>query len=345
MLLASLTQAAYAVKLKSVYVSEVPVVSQDEKLRDKAIQQAFGQTLIKLTGDALILKNPQLKAALATAKNNVDEFGYLPSATPGLPFTLKVEFDSHAIRQLLNKANVPLWGLERPLILVWLSAENANHTAELVDSESNNEWAVSLKQGADQRGLPLFLPMLDITDIKQVSAADIRAMSVATLQKAAERYKADGILIGSIEQKDKLYISHWKLTLGEDQWDWNFINESPAQLLQVMMDKMTATLTGRDREVADAAPTSPTLPASSSASITLTVKGVNQRDDVEDLMHFLKDMPQVKELEMENVLGDEVELHLTLQCSQKIFMQDVGVGKHLQLQAESENNLTYVWVR
>lgn len=329
-------QAAYAIKVKSIYEAEVPVSSQSEQQRAHAIQTAFIQTLNKMSGSADILQNPTIKAALPEAKNQVEEFGYVPSGQPALPFLLKVQFDAKALKKLLRQAKAPIWDENRPLVLVWLSVDLPGHPSEVIDNQSTNEYALLLKKDALQRGLPIMLPMMDITELNQVSAADIRTKSVDLLQKAAERYHADGMLIGNIEPKDKMLTGHWKLILGQDHWDWDLSSESAAGLVGLLNDKLVSTLAGRYASVQT---------EKVSSSFTLIVKGVDQQDDFENMMHFIKHISLIKEMEVENIKGDEVILHLAVQGAQKAFMQDASVGQHFKLQIEKENELTYLWVR
>jgi hypothetical protein len=106
--------------------------------------------------------------------------------------------------------------------------------------------------------------------------------------------------------------------------------------MEGLMDKIISQLGGRYAAV---------LSDNLTASFNVVVKGVVQKDDFDDLMHFVKRMSLIKELEIENIRGDEVILHLAVQGTQKAFMQDASVGLHLQLQEEKENELTYLWVR
>ncbi len=336
LLLAVWAEVVYAMKIQSIYEAEVPVSSQDERQRAQAIQQAFTQTLNKMSGGGAVLQNPAIQAAMAEAKNKVEEFSYAPSGLPGTPFLLKVKFDPKAMKSLLRQAKEPIWDENRPLILVWLAVENAAHTFEVLDSQSTNEFALVLKKTALQRGLPILLPMMDIAELNGVSTADIRAKSLPPLQKASERYHADGTLVGSIEVKDKLFAGHWRLTLGGNHWDWDLSSETIPGLMQALGNKLVTILAGRYAAVQT---------ETVSSSLVLIVKGIGQQDDYENLLRLIKRISLVRQMEIENVLGDEVILRLDVQGAQQAFMQEASVGQHLQLQIEKENELTYLWVR
>lgn len=329
-------QTGYAMKVKSLYEAEVPVQSQNEQLRNQAIQQAFTQTLSKMSGSTAVLQNQAIQAALPSATNEVEEYAYLPSGIPATPFLLKVKFDAKAMKKLLRQAKEPIWDENRPLVLVWLAVASPGHAVEVVDNQAANEFARLLKKEAFQRGLPILLPMMDLSELNAVSASDIRTQSMASLQKASTRYHADAILIGSIEVKDKLFTGRWKLILGQDHWDWNLSSDTAPGLIELLGNKLVTTLAGRYAAVQT---------EKISSTFVLVVKGVSEQDDFENLLRFIKHISLIQQMEIENVLGDEVILRLDVQGAQKAFMQEASVGQHLELQIEKENELTYRWVR
>jgi hypothetical protein len=331
-----LQPAAFAMKVRSIYEGQVLVSSQNEQQRNQAIQEAFIQTLNKMSGSTTMGENPTIKAALPEAKNQVEEFSYAPSGQDGRPFLLKVQFDAKALKKLLRQAKAPIWDENRPLIMVWVAVDNPGHPAEVIDNQSTQEYALLLKKEALQRGLPIMLPMMDIAELNQISAADIRAKALPLLQKATERYHTDGLLMGNIEPKDKMLTGHWKLVLGQDHWDWDLSSETASGLIALLNEKLVNTLAGRYASVQT---------EKVSSSFTLVVKGVDQQDDFENMMHFMKHISLIKEMEIENITGDAVIMRLDVQGAQKAFMQEASVGQHLKLQIEKENELTYLWVR
>ena len=328
--------AAYAIKVKSIYQAEVPVRSQDAQLREQAIQQAFIQTLNKMSGRTDMEHNATVKAALPEATNDVEEFGYVPSGIVGQPYLLQVQFDPKAMKELLQDAQAPIWDENRPLILVWLTVEGVGQGPDVIDNQSTHQFALLLKKEASQRGLPLLLPMMDLSEINAVSAADIRSKTVAPLQKAATRYNSDGILIGSVITKDKIVSGQWKLVLGANQWDWTLSSDSPAGLVSMLNDKLVKTLSERYAAVQT---------EDDITSLTLTVKGVAQQEDFENMLRFIRHISLIKQMEIEKVSGDLVVIDVDIEGAQSAFMQEVSVGQHMHLQLENDDELTYVWTR
>lgn len=331
-----LTSSAYAVKVKSIYEAEVAVQSQDESFREPALRQAFAQALTKVSGSSTVLENPNIRKALSQAKNNVQEFSYQPSGLVDQPYLLKVRFEPATLKKIIREAKAPLWDEDRPLILVLIAIDDGKHPAELLDASSAHPFLSLLKQSAYQRGLPLLLPLMDMNDLSQISLLEVQELNAAALQKTVDRYHCDGLLVGTISPKAQGYQSHWRLLLGKEQADWVVEAEAPQPLMSTLFNKMTSILSGRYAAV---------LTDSSPSDFSLTVKGVSEHDDFENLLRFLKHISLIKDLQIENIEGDAVVFHLAVQGSQQAFKQDASVGQHLQLESEGSNQITYLWVR
>ncbi len=336
MVLALWVHAASAMKMESIYEAEVPVSSQDEQQRNQAIEQAFIQTLNKISGTADLLQNAAIKAAMPSSQKLVEEFSYLPSGLQATPFFLKVKFDPKSMRKLLRQAKEPIWDKNRPLVLVWLLVELPDHPPEIVDNQSNNEYGLLLKKQALQRGIPLLLPMMDLNELNEVSITDLRSRSLTVLQKASARYNSDGLLIGSIERQDKKLIGHFRLSVGQEQGDWELSGDTAPLLIEALSNKLATTLASRYASVQT---------EEISSSFLLVVKGISEQEDFENLLRFMKHISLIRQMEVENVLGDEVSFRLEVQGAQQAFMQEASVGQHLKLQMEKENELTYLWMR
>jgi hypothetical protein len=106
---------------------------------------------------------------------------------------------------------MPLWGAERPLALLWVAVDDglggrallgANETTdpggELTPATQTMlaDLRKELLAVADERGLPVTLPLLDIEDLNAVTFADVWGGFDDRVAAASRRYGADAILIG-----------------------------------------------------------------------------------------------------------------------------------------------------
>lgn len=328
----------FAVRVNSIYKADLPVASQSAKDRSHAVLQGFTQVLVKVTGNSRILDNPSVKAWLKNAESLIEEYSYKSQDNVvNAPYLLELNFDPEGINKLLRDAGIPTWGQNRPLILAWVEFEAPDHPAEIVGSDSDGDIHVLLKQYSDQRGLPMLLPMMDVTDLNQVAVSDVVTMSLPTLQNAAKRYGSDALLVGHIMQADAGLTSQWKLTMGNNQWNWNISGQDLPEVLSTVVNNVADNLAARYAVV---------ISNNVQTELTLNVTGVKQAAELTQLMTYLQRLSTVAEVRLVRVSNEGVILSVSLRGSKQAFIQATALGKMLKPQPgiADENTLNYLWV-
>ncbi len=318
-----MTTPVLAVKVESLYKGVVPVTTQAVSERNPAMQLALTQVLIKVSGNDQILNNPQLKSRLSSADTLVQQFGYLtaPAGKNTAPYLLEVQFDPTSVNQWLRDAGAATWGLNRPLVFAWIVYEAPGHPAEIISSDSANEVASLLKQDAVQRGLPFLLPVMDMTDLNQITTKDITDMAIPLLTNAAKRYAGDAILIGHITLQGDSLTSQWKLILDNNQWDWNLTGKNMTEIAPPLIGNITNTLATRFAVV-----TTNTI----QKDILLKVTGITHYPDFAQLTRYLNHLTPVANVEIMKIsTNNDVILKISLRSTQESFIRALSLGKKL----------------
>lgn len=333
--------AVLAVKVSSIYQAKVPVASRSAQEKTTALQAGLKQVLIKVSGDSQLLENnPLLQAKLSHVDELVQDYSYAaPEATQtAMPYLLVIHFDPEGVNRILRETGKPSWGQNRPLILVWLALETPNHPVDIVDS-STGEIQALLKAGADERGLPMILPVMDMTDLNQVSVKDVLANSVQSLQQAAHRYAGNAILIGHVKQTNLKTVSQWQLVMGAEQWHFDVTGKDLQEVLSVMTNHVADVLVKRYSAVTTDAVQS---------EVALKIVGVKQQSDLMELIKYLQHLSPVADVQLVSVTGQEIVLNISLRGSKDSFVQALALGKNLQpvtANVSQENLLQYQWVQ
>ncbi len=327
----------FAVRVNSIYKAYLPVASQSAKDRSLAVPQGFTQVLVKVTGNSRILDNPSVKVWLKNAETYIEEYSYKAQGNKSsFPYLLELNFDPESINKLLLDAGIPTWGQNRPLILVWVEFDGPDHPAEIIGSDADGELPTLLKQFSDQRGLPMLLPMMDVTDLNQVAVNDVTTMSLPTLQNASKRYGNDALLVGHITEGD-LTRSRWKLTMGNNQWAWAISGKDLPEVLSTVINNVADNLASRYAVV---------LSNNVQTELTLNVAGVKQAADLTQLMTNLQRLSPVAEVRLVRVSNEGVVLGVSLRGSKQAFIQAIALVKLLKPQTgvtADENTLNYLW--
>jgi uncharacterized protein len=346
------TTSTFAIKVDTLYSAKIPVNTQSEQERLQSMPHAMEQVLIKVSGNSQILNNPAIQSRLNEGGKLVQEFTYTNTPNNKYPFLLELHFDNNEINQWLRDAAAPIWGQNRPLILslitqtvkghptkILSSGSSTGHPTEILSSGSSDERVTLLTQQAERRGLPIIFPLMDLTDITEITTQDITSQHMTNnINLAAKRYGSDALLFGSITQDQEIFSSHWKLILDNAEWEWNLTGPSEANILSTLIDNMTDTLSGRFAIITT---------NQIQNSLQLKIVGIHQQSDFVQLIRYLNHLTPVANVNIVEIMGNEITLKISLRSTQASFIQAIALGKQLTpvplAHADTTSLLIYQW--
>jgi hypothetical protein len=202
--------ASHAENLKGLYQVRQPVNGQTPEERDRATQAALDTLVLRLTGDPKAVQNPGLAAIRKDPQQIISQFGF----DAGPPEVLKVDFDPATTEQTLRRAGLSLWGASRPSILSWWLNDSAEGSSLVGDGQAA---AAPLRRAAQHRGLPLRLPLADLSEQLVATAPALEGTDPAPLHGVSERYNADAMLAVHAHEEGGQWTAKWHLWLGEQK--------------------------------------------------------------------------------------------------------------------------------
>lgn len=199
-----IANAATFENLYSVTVARDPAAADQRAAAERA---AMAKLLIRVTGRRDAALDPLLAPLLATPSAYLSSYG-LDRQGRSL-----VGFSRARVEQTLTSLGIPVWGGERPLTLLWIAVDDGaggrallgaveagDRNPELTPATSTLLATVRTELGAvaDERGLPVVLPLLDLQDLGLVSFTDVWGGFEDRVLVASQRYGADAVLIGRV---------------------------------------------------------------------------------------------------------------------------------------------------
>jgi len=330
--------STWAMTDDDIYQADVPVASQSDQEKERVLPMALTEVLVKASGNAHVLDNPKLQSGLVKASKLAQEFSYVLPTTSNaaIPYLLRVRFDADGVDTLLDNADIPVWEINRPVVLAWMEYEAPHQPTQVINSAISSQIQTLLQDNARRRGLPIILPMMDVTDINLVSSNDIVNMNELVLINAGKRYASDAILIVRVLQQKSDYAIEAKLVMGKEQWGWKFTVNSLADAMTNLIDNVTNTMVGRYAV---------TTSKSTQITLSLTVTNVKQQGDFSALMQYLQSIASVIEVQPVKVTDTSVLLTLNLRGTKDAFVRLLETGQHLIPDATptTDASLAYKW--
>ncbi len=295
--------------VRNLFQAQVPVENQSAAALDDAAGAALQQVLVKVSGSTRLLRDAQVVKAVGGARSHVEQYSYArPFGAQG-GLHARFTFDSIYIQHLVAEADAPLWTANRPVVVTWLVVEDAQGK-RFVNSDSAPELLAYLQAAFDQRGLPLQLPLFDLTDAAALSAQQAWDLNTARARNASERYAAEYILLGRLRATGDAHSGVWS-------GDWRYLFDGGQRSAPVTATPLPKALdAGVGVAAADIAgryAVSPTL--ASADGVLMRVSGVESYADYATIVGWLEGLDLVEHANVVAVREDTLDLRLWAQAN------------------------------
>lgn len=332
-----------AQKVDGLYETRLQVADQSGTARKDAAVEGLKKVLVKVGGQRSTLLNPRVQTALAKADVYMSQFSYSTLGrdewTPDIPTAtrwLNMSFESSAVNRILKDAGIALWGENRPSVLVWLAADAGQGRRNVLTNQSNSAALPALKNAAQDRGLPLLLPIMDLEDQQALPQENLWGLFSDAILAGSARYSPDAVLAGRMYPAgNDLFSGHWKFLFHGEEQVLSFEALSLNDALDQAADLAASTL---------AASFSIKTSAGGGSGVTCEIAGVNSLDNYSRLGRYLASMSIVKRYDIRRVDHDRITVYVQLAGDMEQFTQILKLDKKLSFTSTDEQGIYhYTW--
>lgn len=300
--------------LYTVAVMRDPAVIDPAAARAAATRLGMAQLLERVTGRTNAGEDPELMHIVQGAERYVNSYGTLDRERA------QVGFIASDVERALTAAGWPVWGAERPLTLLWVAVDGGNGERGILSASFNaTEWSPEMatlmqsleqefRRAANERGLPITLPLLDLEDLQQIGFADVWGGFDERVQAASARYGTDAYLIAQVRSSAFGLDIRWTLVQGgrrrvvlstniEDGIDW--VAEEYASDYSVL---------------------------GSNRTLRLTVHNVRSLGDYGRVMSYLESVSLLTSVDVDGFDGAELNLRLAARGDEAVLERVLALG-------------------
>lgn len=332
-----------AVEVDDLYVAEVLVPADSENQLYRGARAGLMEVLIRISGTTAVEDNQSLRAALSSAADYYYQYSF--DSTEAMVQVegeevparqLRIHFEPSAIAKLLRENGFPVWGSNRPTLMVWIAADDGTGRRLVAESDSS-ELTEALETQAERRGLPLLYPLLDLEDESNLSTGAVWGFFLGRIVEASRRYDPDSILTGRVMRRpDGSWSAHWSWRI-DQQWV-SIDNTAPDvdSLVAHVVDRMADDLVSR--YAID----------SSQARVWMRIDGVDSLSDYASVSRYLSDLMPVVDNQLTEVNDNELLFRLDIEGQSNQLIEIIELDKKMALMnpgaADQQRTLRYRWV-
>lgn len=201
-----------------LYQATVPLDDDTRAARSEAFATAIDIVLTRIVGRVDAPRDPALAELRASSAAYVQQYRVEREE-------LWVAFDGESLQRKLVELGLPIWGGERPQVLLVLAVDRGAGRRFVLSAEDEvadpaaDELRREMLRLADLRGLPVVLPLMDAEDRRALSFTEVWGGFDEALRQAGRRYDVGAVLLGRYDA-ERPYRVRWTLldTSGSQRW-------------------------------------------------------------------------------------------------------------------------------
>lgn len=325
---------SFAAEIDGLYTAEVTVAGKSGEDREAASTRALAAVVVKVTGSREVLEAPALKEAFERPSAYLQQYRYGTTMQPDaagvmapVP-TLAVTFDQKAVNALLERASLPIWSRVRPAVLVWLAVEMSGQRTLLGPEDPGGLMEVA-RQIADERGVPLIVPLLDLEDRANLNVTDVWGGFASFIDRASARYGPEAVLVGRVAASASgAFSGRWRLRIDGAPIVWESTGVSTAAVVSEGLQGAADRL-GLRFANAGGVP----------SRVRLQVRNIETLEDYARTSSYLEALDVVEELAVTAAKAATVSYELRVRGGRTALAQVIGLGRTL-VQVPSDATLS-----
>ena len=333
--LVGLPITSFAVEVANLFAATVNVSTQRESERRSAMAEGFSQVLLRISGSKIILDEPTIVEARNNAQRYVIGFSYAKpqgdinsgGGHAAYNYSLKLKFDARAIIHLLREAQLPIWGKNRPPLMVWWVFDDG--VRQIVNMESAPGLQAAFSQQASLRGVPLIFPLLDLQDNASLETRDIWGFFFDKVKQASVRYGSQNILVGRTFIQGDQSESRWVL-LSENEISW--AEKKTGRVINVLPEAINFAADNLAERYAVSSI------SKNDALFPVAIYGVNKLQQFAELERFFKTMDIVESVSLVSIQQDQVIFNLSLRTELARLQKVLSKSRKLFEETLPEDN-------
>ena len=350
----SLSTSINAVEVNDLYQAKVPVASQSSAKRNNALKKAMQAVLVKVGGQESVLTNSTVRNAVNNHRLYVTQFSYSRENIKQLPLSqsnkikqnenvllLQASFDEDKINALLQEAELPLWGSLRPQVILWVIEED-RLSRKILSESSHSNYPFIVNKVAQERGLPVIMPLMDFTDSTTLSKTDVWGRFVSPVSDASERYGADIIVVVRISNSSLLAegdilddcqpLCDTQNNTEKYVLDWTLFNSSvlKSSKKQYQGSNSDGMLTQALEDITDAIYQGYALSSNTDNEMLIDVANIDSMQAYVELVQFLEDLSSVNAITLVSAQGNNRRFNLNLLGSKAALLSSLKLDNKLK---------------
>lgn len=314
-----------AVQAVDMDLIRVPVADYSAEARQQASRIAMRAMVLRVTGSPEVLVDGAVRSLIDQTDRYLSSYAYAEVDTQVF---LDFRFASQAIHNALVEARLPIWGNNRPAVILWLvvSGESGRELANVDHPLAQYASAV-----AKRRGVELVLPLGDLQDQMMVDAQTILQQDVESLRTASQRYAVSHNIGLVLSSRQSMWSGRGLLIESKQQSALRQTGAAAEVVVELLVE------TAINQIAADKI----YVPSDTTLVHRLIVEGQSTLAQTRTLMNVLQELEFVESFVIRSLEPEKLTVDVTTHTREQPLIS--AISRLSELQEDANRLLHYQW--
>lgn len=323
-LIAFIATNSSATEVADVYQYQMPVSSQTEQEKQALTPELLRRVILKVVGDRATLDVVDLSSVLNRSSDFVQQYQYVKinkqqDVTQPDQLALAMTFNKPAVDRALSDIALPIWSESRPDVIVWLAVEN-NGRKVLLGSESESSLVTDVLYAAQNRALPVLLPLMDLQDQSQVRFGDVWAGFSENVESASKRYGAAISVLAKLVINDGVTKIEWRTSLNDRIETWSSRGDTTTAIT-AGINELTDRVSRQYTQV---------ITTQFARNYQMQIADVDNYQDFARVMDYLEKRQYVSNIQLNTLALGVMDVTLSIKGDLGVFKQALAIDRVLK---------------
>lgn len=319
----------------------LPVADRSSTEFQQAVIVGYGEIMKRLSGNPAVMTTPALQNSVTDAASYVTQYSYserVDRSSQQRQLLLQLTFNEHALTKILQNSGQSILGKQRPPTLVVMLNEQ-NGVLNFFSAGDAQTVGASITAAAQQRGLPIVLPLGDLDDQAILTANTVPSITSEASDAMRTRYQVTNLLVGVVVPLGDRVQVQWQLWSGDRYYQWTVGGADLTAVLPSSFDRLLETIADQFAVVKN---------QKLRGELMVEVTGVYGLQDYVGVVHNFKQLTPVSRVTVREMTPNSLLLSLEVnggeEALQRALQSDKSVIPVMQTDGlDSATELRFDW--
>ena len=334
--------AAFSILADEFYSTTIQIPDQTVASQDYAIDNAFKEVLIAITGMSNAEEVIGSKKTFVDKRQFIEALSFVDMESDVIGdenlLGLRVTFSKLALNQFALDSGLRVLSSVKPKFLFWILIDKEETGREFLGNDSEHPFSDQIREKLISRNVSYFYPIYDLQDQLALPVDDAWNLKTNSVTSASSRYESDGWVL----------VRFYETTSGEIRGTWSCSLNGEIIVEDFLYPSMVDFFDEKFNDLLDRILFPFTFsPLKQTLHLDLAFNNVNEYLDYKTLVSNLENLEIIQSMKLSSISPNQIIFEVETSADIKFLSRAINGFEFLTQKNEvksEQTNLNFDWV-